>query len=309
MPRLLRFNRRFIYIDVVLILVILLSIPMLAARTQAPQNIYLPVSLRDSPSTANIYGQVYSATDPTFVFPNVPVCIKDTSFCDTSDSAGNYRIDSIPSGAVILVATAPLSSLYNNFERVVQIEPGVDNHIDIPLSPVIEAQGEYRIVLTWKSRIDGQSVDLDANFWLPPGDDAYHVTKFAIDCEEPGRTGTGFFDSWPFAVIDVDSVDGSRPETISIHELQPGISTYAVRHVGMASRRPTDPWPPPLTATGATVEIYGSEGLVATFTVPQSGDYQAIWWKLFAISDNGDIEIFNTLGSDFPVGDYVCLFQ
>ncbi len=165
-------------------------------------------------------------------------------------------------------------------------------------------------MLTWKSRIDGRTVDLDANFWLPPGDEAYFVTKYDDSlCNDPDRIGIGNIDQWPNAFIDVDSVDGSLPETISITKLYAGFSTYAVRNFSMATWQGGSPIPPALSASGAKVELYDSNGLAASFSVPLSPDPQAIWWKLFEISDIGEINVFNEINSTYPVLDYICLFQ
>jgi hypothetical protein len=298
------------------VVILLVSVALLAgsAFTQTTTDLYLPVAMRNAPSKANIFGTVYNAIAPSAVQSNVQVCIKFSSMCAVSDQNGNYRIDDVPSGPVVLVAFPPAPPTppptFNDFERVVFLDPNVDNEVDIPLSPYITLEGQYIVILTWKSRIEGRTVDLDANFWLPPGDEAFFVTKYDDSlCNDPLRVGVGNYDQWPNAFIDVDSVDGTLPETISIAKLYAGFSTYAVRNFSMATWTGGTPIPPSLSASGAKVELYDSSGLAASFSVPTSPDPQAIWWKLFEISDIGEINVFNEITGDYPVTSYVCLFQ
>lgn len=296
-------------------LAISVFIPHQPGKSQDEFSTYLPVLMKFGLARTDISGKVFSAVDVSRTgIPNVLICIKHTGTCALTDEAGNYHLDQIFSGPIILQAreieTPPTFAL---FERVVFLDPETLNIIDIPLSPIITESG-YRIVLSWKRLADGESVDLDANFWLPSGPDTgYHVTRY-IDisvCKNFGSAGSGVnfpyesLLSWPYAYLDVDSTTGSELETISIGRLAEGFSTYAVLHAEYAGNQTGEYLP--LAASGAVVELYNANGLVQSFSVPPSNDSKATWWHVFNIYDNGDIEVVNTIGGAYPVENYICV--
>ncbi len=131
---------RLLYLSIPLTLLAVLFLPTTNAATQTTTELYLPVAMRNAPSQANIFGTVYNAIAPSATQANVQVCIKYSSLCAFSDNFGNYRINGVPSGPVVLVAFPPAPPTppptFNDFERVVFLEPNVDNEVDIPLSPL-----------------------------------------------------------------------------------------------------------------------------------------------------------------------------
>jgi hypothetical protein len=272
--------------------------------------------MKNGLARTDVNGKVYSAVDVARNgIPNILVCLKHTGTCALSDGSGNYRLNGVFSGSVILQAEETDSPpTFSLFERVVFLQPDAQNIIDIPLSPRNLTDTGYRVVLSWQRSTDGESVDLDANFWLPSGPSTgYHVTRY-IDtsiCKNFGSAGSGVnfpyesLLSWPYAYLDVDSTTGSELETISIGRLVEGFSTYAVLHAEYAGNQSGNYLP--LSSSGAIVELYDASGLVKSFQVPPSADTKATWWHVFNIYDNGDIEVVNTIGGAYPVENYICV--
>jgi hypothetical protein len=290
-------NQAGITIIVMVLLLVTTLIPLETARTQTSGDVFLPLLYKEGNDLADIHGKAYDNTDPNATgIAGVEVCINNVGLCVTTDTNGEYRINDLRAGPTTITATFPG---FDDYINTVFLTPGEDNIIDIPLNTVIDLEGEYRIVLSWKSSIDGKSVDLDANFWTPE-DNPYHVANVTFPACEFVQ-GVGSLDTHPFVLLDIDSVDGRRPETIYVKQLYAGNSTYAVLNYSLASGALREINFP---KTGAKVEIYDINGLAASFTVPLSDPNQATWWKVFVISDTGDIEVVNTLSTELPV-DYL----
>jgi hypothetical protein len=264
--------------------------PVETAVAQSDDDVlmYFPIMARNfSQSPAEIRGVVFDALvgkDNGFLAQST-VCIRGTTTCAIANNAGEYLFTNMLSGNYILQAFKPG---FTPLERFVIIKAG-DNVVDLPLSPLIQP-GQFRIVLTWN-----EDVDLDAHLWLPI-QTPYHVNNLTGNL-----SGVGDCDSFPFACIDVDSVNGSKPETITISNARPGTYTYAVLHYDYASGIFNKP---SFKVTGATVDVYGSSGLLASFNVPQVGEEFSRWWSVFTLTDTGVVTPVNVLNSEYPPGSY-----
>lgn len=258
-------------------------------QTLDETSLFLPIiynNVRSRPAT--ISGVVYNAIEagkPSV--SDAQVCIEFTNICMMSDENGEYTFDNLVSGFLYtLIVTHPDFSV---LERTIIAAPGL-NEVDLPLSPIIEA-GQFRIVLTWQA-----DVDLDAHLWLPPASN-YHITNVTGTNAGPGNCNT-----FPYACIDIDSLDGSLPESITVSDSQPGTYVYAVLHYDIASNPNFDG--EPLDETGAIVDLYDEDGFVASFSPPVSTDDKAVWWYVFDLRDDGQLSLVNTISSTYPPGDY-----
>jgi len=271
-----------------------------AAAPQATYTAYLPLVMNNYQlGPAIIEGTVFDALIGKTNGPlsGVQVCIKnDPDSCVLSDETGYYQLTGIFNKTYVIVAT---KSGYSTLERSVSAKyydgtSGSITLVDLALSPAGLGNDQYRIVLTW----GGSGIpptDLDANLWLPRTN-PYHVQQIAGT-----NSGRGNCTAFPWACIDIDSVDGSAPETITISRADAGTYIYAVRHYDFASGNFQNK--APISKSGAHVDVYDSTGLIASFDVPPSSDDFAIWWHVFDMDGaTGQITPVNTVNSSDPTG-------
>lgn len=318
-------NFRFALISIIICAVCTLafSITSSARSQQSDAETYLPAAMHQGLSRTNITGKVYSVIDVNRAgIGQVLICLKHTGNCTLSDSTGQYRFDNVRAGSQIITAEDQISGDYARFERSVFLIPDTENQVDILLNPLNLYEEGYRIVLSWNPSAAGQTVDLDANFWLAPGTienpTGFHITKYIAisNCIDEGSVGSGneatYNFQWPFAYIDVDNTTGSDIETISIRRLVPGKSTFAVLHAQFAG----DPGGDfvSLVESHAVVEVYDNTELIASFQVPPSNvkpgeTDNTTWWHVFHIYDTGEIEVINQLTGEYPIDtdSYTCL--
>ena len=133
---------------------------------------------------------------------------------------------------------------------------------------------DYRIVLTWGAR----PLDLDAHLMGPhPDGGRFHIwyrNRILIE-------GRDF--------LDRDDTDGYGPETITIYKPASGEYLYAVHDFSNRS----DANSAQLSRSGATVQVYGENRLIATYTVPR--DLHGNLWTVFKIDKNHTLIPVNTL--------------
>ncbi len=271
-----------------------------AAAPQATFGIYMPLVMKDYQlGPAIIEGVVFDATIGQTSGPlaGAQVCIKnDPASCVTTDETGYYQLTGIQNRTYTIVATL---SGYSTLERTVSAKlfDGTAQSVttvDLALSPAGLGSNQYRIVLTWGGP-GIPTVDLDANLWLP------RATPYHIQQITGNNSGRGNCSAFPWACIDIDSVDGAAPETITISQAQGGTYVYAVRHYDFAAGNYNNK--PPLDQSGAHVDVYDNNGLVASFDVPPSNDDFAIWWHVFDMDGStGAITPVNVVNSADPTG-------
>jgi hypothetical protein len=200
----------------------------------------------------------------------------------TTAADGTYTFPELPGGTYNFEARAP------GFLRTTQagatVVAGQNTVVNFSLSSLLIA-GQIRIVLSW-----GEApTDLDSHFWLPP-ERAYHIAYFR----------RGFDADCPFASLDVDDTSSFGPETITVEQLFPGPSLYAVHNFSGA---------PGFDVSEAMVQVFDSTGLLATYEPPNGGVAGGgggnVWWTVFSVDgETGGITEINTLGADpSPYGD------
>ncbi len=269
-----------------------------SAQAQGTSTVYLPlVSKNYQTGPAIIQGVVFDAIigKDTGSLPGAQVCIQNTTNCDITEADGSYFLDGFNNGLQTLVVTKDGFSTLTR-EVTAQLYTGSPDTItvvDLPLSKNDLGNKQYRVVLTWDS---SRPVDLDANLWVPPlppdHNDKYQIANSAGD-------GRGNCSAYPDACIDIDSLDGSAPESITINEAYDGTYIYAVRHYDFATGQHEGK--PPLDETGAHVDVYDENGLIASFNVPSSNDDLAIWWHVFDLDGTtGTITPVNEINSVDP---------
>lgn len=270
--------------------VFIAPLPTAAGETDT-YGVYLPTAFRTFAFSgpATVTGEVYSALVGLNggEISGAVVCVKNTTRCSTTNSAGLYELTDLASGIVTLLVT---KDGYAFLERSVQIVSG-QNTINLPISPLIQT-GQFRIVVTWQV-----GIDLDANLWLP------RETPYYINAAQTDATsGLGNCDNFPYGELDNDSVDGSKPETITICEVQPGEYTFAVYHILYATQTSTDP-AYAFDKIGVTVDVYDDTGLVLSIQPPAPADPLSVFWKVFTLdsADPAAITVVNTVSNVYPV--------
>ncbi len=228
------------------------------------------VNFQLSSGTGTVGGQVVSAVtgEP---LPGVRICLADTDQCATSGTDGRYDLTNAPAGTQQLRASL---SGYVPLDQSVMVTGGAAAALNFALSPVLPA-GEMRVVLTWGEHPS----DLDSHLWLPAATPAH------VFWVEQGRC-----DAFPYACLDVDDVTSYGPETTTIRQRSNGTYVYAIYQYTTNG---------PLTASGARVQVYTSNGLVAEYTVPTAGDGR--WWHVFDMDGaTGNITPRNIITNTSP---------
>lgn len=142
---------------------------------------------------------------------------------------------------------------YDNTYYNFAVRPDMEE-VQINASPKL-TEGEVRIVLTWGSTPN----DLDSHLFTPYdnvfGDTTYHIW-YGNRSDAVGNN------------LDVDDVNGYGPETVTIPALKNGLYKYYVADFTNCSGNRTASYD--LSHSGARVNVYTSNGLTASFTVPSN---------------------------------------
>lgn len=144
--------------------------------------------------------------------------------------------------------------------------------LQLVMSPVLQRNERYRIVLTWGS----SPRDLDSHLKIPgnaaPAGHIFFGNK-------------GNENDFPFATLDVDDRNGNGPETITINTALPGMYYYSVHQYSSDGN---------LSLSDAVVKLYSSAGLVRQFTIPVAGSGR--WWHIFSLNvATGEIQVINRI--------------
>lgn len=210
------------------------------------------------------------------------VTVAGTNISATSGADGSFTLSNVPAGAQTLNASA------NGFiatQVQVTVTDGQTVTQNISLSPTLQ-QGEIRITLNWSKDGEGRPRDLDAHLIGPnPDGSCFHVSF----------SNTGNLASPPFAQLEVDNIriSGAPPtETIRLSRLSPGIYRFYVNNYSGA-RSENDP--AGLSRSQATVQVFGTGGLLGSFTVPSGTGFD---WTVFELNgQTGALTTINQLAS------------
>lgn len=215
------------------------------------------------PDVGVITGTVRNAANGNGV-ASATVTVAGTNLSATSNASGAYTISNVPAGSQTLNVTA---TGFIATSTQVTVSAGQTVTRDISISPTLPP-GELRITLNWNKNGAGHPRDLDAHLVGPnPDGSCFHVYY--------GNKGS--LAAAPFAQLEVDniSLDGAPPlETIRISKLSPGIYRFYVYNYSGEDANG-------LSASAATVQVFGSSGGAGSFTVPGgNGRY----WTVFEIN-------------------------
>jgi hypothetical protein len=140
------------------------------------------------------------------------------------------------------------------------------------LSPVMDKLDGMRIVLNWGA----QPADLDGHLSYP-GNHVFFFHKTGLD-----------------TLQDIDHTTGYGPETITIVRKHPGQRyVYAVHDFSDRD----DPNSDGLSSSAAKVFVYVGQTLIRTYYVPK--DTKGNIWKVFAISEEGELQDINIMSGSF----------
>lgn len=215
----------------------------------------ITVTIEDTGSgTGTLEGTVRDAT--TFeALDGVTVTVEGTEYTTTTGSDGSFTITA-PSGSQTL--TFSLEG-YSFPEITVEVTAGQTVELSegaTVASPQVSS-GNVRIVLSWGA----SPSDLDSHLETPGGQEVYYGNRTP--------TGAG-------ANLDRDDTSSYGPETITITDPQVGTYRYWVYQFSSTGS---------LTTSDAEVQLYDSDGLFATYTVPTSGTGR--YWNVVTMEYNG----------------------
>ncbi|MDO5348973.1 MAG: zinc-ribbon domain-containing protein [Lachnospiraceae bacterium] len=183
----------------------------------------------------------------------------------TANADGVVNVELLPGMYTAEVMKQGYDSTYYNFAAMENMDA-----VQINASPRL-AEGEVRIVLTWGYTPQ----DLDSHLFTPYdnvfGDNTYHIW-YGNKQDAVGNN------------LDVDDTTGYGPETMTIPVLKNGLYKYYVADFTNCSGN--NPTSYEMSASGAMVNVYTSNGLTATFTVP--ANVPGVIWEVFEIR-NGSI--------------------
>lgn len=142
-----------------------------------------------------------------------------------------------------------------------------DNYLGVYATPALN-EDEIRVVLTWND----DPGDLDSHLFTPSTsglEEDYHICYYNM-ADTNGNTS-----------LDVDDVDGYGPETTTINHIQQGLYKFYVCDYTDCSENAEES--ERMSNSGATVRVYGSQGLIETFNVPVQR--KGVIWEVFEIRD------------------------
>jgi len=188
-----------------------------------------------------------------------------------TDDNGNYLIENAPTGVFIVVVRQP--GFYPTVVQGVEVDEGTNS---LPPTTTVEEvpEGALRIVLTW-----GESPnDLDSHLTGPQTDGVRFHCYYA---NQAPNTQVN---------LDVDDVTSYGPETITISTLLAGTYRYSVHNY---SDRYFGSGATGIASSPAKVEVYSTNGLIASFIAPPatSGDT----WRVFELEiSSGEVRLVET---------------
>jgi hypothetical protein len=189
----------------------------------------------------------------------------------TSDASGGYSFADIETGTY----TAEVSfDGYITEYATIALSADAASVKNFPLSEEL-APGEKRVVLSWGA----SPSDLDSYLSGPLSGGG----TFTIYYSDRNTAGGD-------AQLDLDDAGGFGPETITISTQNAGTYTYWVQDFSNRS----NPSSNALANSGATVRIYGENGLIREINIPTGTGNK---WNVFTMTDD-TVTTTNTITTD-----------
>jgi hypothetical protein len=184
-----------------------------------------------------------------------------------TNNDGMFSMAELPYGSYQVIAS---KTGYISGTRTVQLlEPAVS--LDFVLTPLLDTN-QYRAVLTWGS----EPRDLDLHLWTL-NTEIYFGHKGSLDAP-------------PYAMLDIDDLDGYGPETITIDSLRDTCKFSVYRYSST----------PDITVSRAHIDFYKGSALIRSFDIPTTG--VGAWWYVFDLTPSGAIIERNTIIDYNPGG-------
>jgi uncharacterized protein YcfL len=185
----------------------------------------------------------------------------------STNSDGMFSMAELPYGSYQVIASK--TGFINGTRTVQLLDPTVS--IDFVLTPVLDST-QFRAVLTWGS----EPRDLDLHLWTL-NTEIYFGNK-------------GTLDTIPYAMLDVDDLNGYGPETITIGKLLDTCKFSVYSYSGS----------PDITVSRAHIDFYKGSSLIRGFDIPTTGVGR--WWYAFDLTPTGVIIERNTIIDYNPGG-------
>lgn len=258
------------------------------------------------PTTASytLSGHVVDATNKAPI-SGVAVTVKTTSGgtilkSGTTDASGNYSITGLTAG------TFDVSLANNGYITLDNNMTSSSSCSTVPvtttaLSPTLLA-GQMRIVLTWtgappnwaniQTTYRDTVMDMDSYLLVPGFTDPIYWKN----CDHSPSAGVTSSCNVTGAYLDVDQIDWSGPETITITQPTAGTYTYYLANY-------SDPCNPlGLTSSSAIVTVYSGSQVVKRYTInpgaPPTGKSGQVF-EVFTIN-NGQLTDVNQYNDSLP---------
>ena len=188
----------------------------------------------------------------------------------TADDYGSIYVQGLDYG--YYTAEVLADGFVTSFHNVAVVPDEYYTEWNLPMSPRL-AEGETRIVLTW-----GETpYDLDSHLY----NDDFHVYF---------SNKNYYQNSTPLVNLDRDDTSSYGPETITIYRPLDKDCTYYVYDYSNGGNSSNTQ----LSTSGATVRVYQTDGLIATFHVPAG--YTGDRWTVFTLTTDGRLIPDNTIG-------------
>ena len=246
----------------------------------------LPSSLAGK--TGIVSGTARNALDNS-VIPNLNVHVRryinkrtgDILNTIQTDQNGNFSLANLESGNYTLEFHG--DGFITNYVTALSIGDETTTK-DVVISPQL-GSSQFRIVLSW-----GESPrDLDSHLTGPYEDEG----RFHIYYSYRGNENS---EQSPYAWLDRDDTSSFGPETITIFKLVSGEPyRYSVHDYSNDGYSSSDA----LANSGAKVDVYGDNGLITSFAVPNQ---EGTLWTVFEMDASGNITPLNNISYEYDVG-------
>lgn len=212
----------------------------------------------------------------------------------TSTSGGQYQISGTPG---FYTMEASKDGFITGYENIVILNVDILTQ-DIIISPNLDAEGSYRIQLSWI----GDPSDLDLHLTGPACDGSgdrfhlYYPSSIGLSSGGEYRTRENPTYCDDNVTLDIDDMDYEGPETATILTQLDGVYRVSVldftNHYSSSSSV--------LSNSGATVTIYKGSTVVAVYNVPSNTE--GTLWTVCEISGNR-ITSINRMGYETDSSD------
>ncbi|MEP6999086.1 MAG: Ig-like domain-containing protein [bacterium] len=227
-----------------------------------------------STSPGGISGTIISATTNQALTTTVTVELRSGLNALTgtpiqsvqTNGLGQYVFATVSAGTYTVLATAPGYAAAS--KTGISVGATTTGNQNVFISP-LTAVGAVRIVLTWRTT----PRDLDSHLTGPTGTDTLH--RFHVYYSNRGNCNAS-----PFACLDQDVTSGSGPETMTISTVFNGRYRYGIQNYTCCGNGGSSV-DLGLSQSGAKVEVYISNTLVQSFSVPAgAGNF----WQVFDLN-------------------------